>query len=411
MFKTIFSNALDNTRKEFQDFKSRYTLFMPHPISMIGGTRFLLLSKMNQKSQENFNMACVQIFTQLCKERNIFIDEPLVYQAGLDFVANINGVKTGFIVSGRQNFTPNLSDDVLNIIQKVNVIVLENPYEQEYTFYTPNNHTYKYKNIVDCILARDFFDLIDSDLYNIFLKNASEYTNAIEKELGLTISLLPTLNELEKHKDKTKQMLLRFVYLHDLNEIFNENELVKFQNRFSQHVDLLIGDYDFAKSFLSSEWNYNANRYLNSELDQTGIVAGYIKSIEQLFLAIFRSLCEEYTLEFLVNRRAITLQSATILRLQKYNNKYWNDKHLQTEFGNLIQYARKYSKDIMYYNPKYKAILDFIEEYKDDIRNEFFHKNNLYTRDEIVDIRQRTLCVLFLLLSTFKIDNEKFKQI
>ena len=48
----------------------------------------------------------------------------------------------------------------------------------------------------------------------------------------------------------------------------------------------MVGTADFAVSFISSEWNYQAYQ-LTENLDMTGIVAGYLKSIEQLLYCIF----------------------------------------------------------------------------------------------------------------------------
>ena len=44
---------------------------------------------------------------------------------------------------------------------------------------------------------------------------------------------------------------------------------------------------DFADSFIASEWNYDVNQ-ATGVLDQTGIIAGYLKSVEQLLYAVIK---------------------------------------------------------------------------------------------------------------------------
>lgn len=45
--------------------------------------------------------------------------------------------------------------------------------------------------------------------------------------------------------------------------------------------ELMIGQSDFADSFISSEWYYDIHT-ITGVIDETGVVTGYLKSIEQL---------------------------------------------------------------------------------------------------------------------------------
>lgn len=62
---------------------------------------------------------------------------------------------------------------------------------------------------------------------------------------------------------------------HIINHNYHDIELYK----------AIVGESGFAESFISSEWYFRAHDDF-SFLEQTAVIAGYLKSIEQLLFAI-----------------------------------------------------------------------------------------------------------------------------
>ena len=52
-------------------------------------------------------------------------------------------------------------------------------------------------------------------------------------------------------------------------------------------------------------------------------------------------------------------------------------------------------------------MIDFLMEYIGKDRNRYLHKDNLDEWDKIVEIRTKTYCAYFMILSTFKINKEQ----
>ena len=111
----------------------------------------------------------------------------------------------------------------------------------------------------------------------------SEY----QEKLGYKITELCSERVLNRFKEETEHTLRMFDYHALLPEGINRSQIAKLDNNYlgRNRVKLMVGTGDFAKSFITSEWLYK--KYVFSkELDNTYIVAGYLKSVEQLLFDI-----------------------------------------------------------------------------------------------------------------------------
>ena len=172
--------------------------------------------------------------------------------------------------------------------------------------------------------------------------------------------------------------------------ILNDNIILN--NFFNNKMyEVLIGDSDFAKSFLSSEYLYS--QYKGREaLDFTTIVSGYIKSVEILM--------------------------KEIIEILDPNSQDYEPNNCS--MGNLSTVIKNSNNIIIYNlsNPIRKIINDCFYAYNEDIRNQFMHKDIITewssSNDNIIDvnkIRNNTLFLYYLLLGATKLKNSNKKDL
>lgn len=181
-----------------------------------------------------------------------------------------------------------------------------------------------------------------------------------------------------------------------------------------------VGGSEFADSFISSEWFRGLHRYTH-ELDQTGTVAGYIKSIEQLlYLMVKQWRGQGKTVPTSFNKKTKTYDSFRDLddysedELQKL--PLWNLAHFfDPKIGNDALYTGRGSSN---------ALLRMLRRFTGQDRNGYFHKHNLHCtyraqriepgRDEecvagnetndLERIRQEVMLLHFAILGSCKIN-------
>ena len=157
---------------------------------------------------------------------------------------------------------------------------------------------------------------------------------------------------------------------------------------------LLIGNADFAESFVTSEWLYKKYFFLD-DLDNTFIVAGYLKSIEQLLWDIIfitgngRQMDGIYIAEENVDAIDKTLGS-----LQHFLNTWSNDDLFRSDFGNAKHFV------MSYLNRR-------ISHWRKAHRNGYFHKHNLKKKETIQAIREETCFLYFLILGALKLSSQE----
>lgn len=161
---------------------------------------------------------------------------------------------------------------------------------------------------------------------------------------------------------------------------------------------LLLGNGDFAESFLTSEWLYK-KYFMLEELDNTFIVAGYLKSIEQLLWDII----------FMVGKgrkiRKVTIDEnnknvidKTLGALQSFMSNWSNTDLFQGAFEGGKAYVRDY-------------LAIQISDWRNDYRNGYFHKHALKEKARIDAIREETFFLYFLILGAVRMTPEQVKKL
>lgn len=167
-------------------------------------------------------------------------------------------------------------------------------------------------------------------------------------------------------------------------------------NYFSNYIDNLDISKDsnlsWFTSILSSQWAYVHLRYL-PYLDNTSIVSGYLKSIEQLLLNLIDEDCKKNNYRAIYNNKVVNVENS---------NKFM--------LGDLIDYISESERFIT--NKEFKEeVLSLLYPWKNKSRNGYFHKDILTSKEKIESIRKNTLLITYILIVYFESGKEICEKI
>ncbi|WP_346677260.1 hypothetical protein [Erysipelatoclostridium sp. An173] len=258
------------------------------------------------------------------------------------------------------------------------------------------------KKIIEVFELKRLFEILFSEKeYEIFLEYANEFYTKCNMIINYKTVVTPTKDTIEKYKLKKIKMLKEFEY----EETFrlNDNiflEDINFQTIYSNFIDnqmyrAMVSCNDFADSFISSEWLYDVYSNAMGDLDLTGIVTGYLKSVEQLLYQIVKFHSGE---------------GIPIKTINKGFQPYI--ENMEIEIDNTLWSINKFvtsNKAKLAINRKIRGcIYNAIDTWKNLNRNGYFHKNNLYKKDnKIEDIRSQTILLYFLILGGINFNSKE----
>ena len=178
------------------------------------------------------------------------------------------------------------------------------------------------------------------------------------------------------------------------NYTLEQEELNKIKKQFfdDKAYQGLLGSRDFAESLVTAEWLFDSMKRAQA-IDLTIIGMGYFKAIEQL---LFELIClhknEGRQIKKDYSRRDL---SSTV----ELNDVNIDDEAIDTTIGSMTVFYRDnldmLRSDLTWRTRKY--ILETIFEFK-DLRNGYFHKDNIHDWVKIEAIRNSTFKLLFLLM-------------
>ena len=254
---------------------------------------------------------------------------------------------------------------------------------------------------IKIILIKDFFDkFFGPDEFPVFMEYVTEFNERARTCVGFNTVIAPSDDSIEKFKKDKSEMLHTYNYLNRLPEDVYKNQAnILYDNYINRGLyRAMTGSSSFADSFVSSEWLYSINKVTNS-LDQTAVVIGYLKSVEQLLYSIVRLWID--TGRTIKRKGANNLIDFTIA----------NEDLIDTTLGSLIGFVKYYS-DIFDVNSYLKRhIIDALIDWRVNYRNDHLHKDNLYESNEIDAIRQKAIYIYFLLLGGFNIADSEFDTV
>lgn len=268
---------------------------------------------------------------------------------------------------------------------------------------------------VEFVLFEDFLGLLfGEEERNAFLEEMSNFKEEMHNALGYQITEMCSPHNLAKLKEELENDIKNLDYGRIKKEISDElknNDKFKdlnsrnfqlIENVFLNYknYEVLLGNSDFAESLATSEWLYK-KYFAFGELDNTYIVAGYLKSIEQLLWDIIFIIGKGRQ----IGSKKITISESnlneidrTLGSLQYFLNSYENDRFFLDAFMNSKHFVMQFLNEI-------------IDYWRIQYRNGYFHKDNLSDKTKIEAIREKTFFLYFLILGSIKLDNFAKKKL
>ena len=200
----------------------------------------------------------------------------------------------------------------------------------------------------------------------------------------------------------------------------DEDDMQRIKNAFFtlNHRDALIGDSDFAKSFITSEYLFKTVRD-GLSIDYTSVVVGYLKSVEQLLYLLY--LCafgnsNELTYWDKCNKtKDFDISNPEKYRYDPYDESCMQEKYEHKkktgknapEIGELTRFLRYYEEMHSISENGKEYIFRCLEDFRKYCRNSHFHKDNIDSSeyDTVKRIRNNAHLCLYYVLGAFRILN------
>lgn len=244
--------------------------------------------------------------------------------------------------------------------------------------------------------------LFGEDEFSKFKNAMSTFKDEVHRIIGYQLTEVLNEDNLLKLKNETERELLDFPY--DDFKFLRYEEFRIFAEKFdlirsmflNERYKVLLGKKDFAESFLTSEWLYK-NYVTSKEMDNTFIVAGYLKSIEQLLWDIL-VLTEDK--DKFKKGKSLACEDKIHCTLWNLENFIANKKNqwlFDGIFGNDVKYVQRYLKNVT-------------KHWRENHRNGYFHKDNLDV-DNVSEIRKETYLLYMLILGSLDLSDDKLEKL
>ncbi len=260
------------------------------------------------------------------------------------------------------------------------------------------------------VLFEDFtMDHFGFEELILFKKAMANYKEEMHQAVGYQVTEIFNSHNLELLKrmlidefpkypyDRIKEDRLRDFraersYFRDLSDInyARIKEIFLEQGRYN----LLLGNSNFSKSFLTSEWLYKKYFSLPG-MDNTFIVTGYLKSMEQMLWNIINIIGEGRQL------------GDEIIQVGRHNDD------IRTTLGNMEYFITDYSNDDLYdraFGENTHFVMQYLRcqlsDWRSQNRNGYLHKDNLEGKEAVETVRDETYFLYMLILGSLALDEE-----
>ena len=268
---------------------------------------------------------------------------------------------------------------------------------------------------------KEFFDInFGAEEYLVFLSYAEKFNERAKMLIGYKTIATPTADAVEKFRAKKESMIETINYDREYSISLPSDQLDIIRHNYIERglYRLVTGDSSFADSFISSEWYYGIST-ATSAIDQTGIVTGYLKSVEQLLFEIIK------LYEGCGKRIGINHSKEDTFTGTTYSNGNFidlveaNEEYMDSTLGSLIRFIRNKDRNGNFFNSDVfdvnedtmQYLIDTLYSWKDNERNDHLHKDNLYTEEEVVAIRHQVFQLYYLILGSFKIRDRDLERL
>lgn len=317
------------------------------------------------------------------------------------FILKKDHKRIGYIIS--LILTPSLDYESLEAtgVDSVKVVSLINPQKNLETLeLITREEEKKYHGFVEFIVLKDFFELFRLDEFSKYMEYAEIFNNNVRNLIGFNTIVMPSEESVCSFRDKISVELSQYSYKTYLPAgLYNSQVGIMVNNYFDRGLyKAMTGTSTFADSFIGSEWYYSIYKAAGN-LEQTAVVVGYLKSIEQLIYSVIKlSIDQDKTIK--ANGRGEYIPFTKV-----------NEKSIDKNLGSLIEFMKNYPE---IYNVNSFAkwhIIDTLDIFRKKCRNERLHKDNIYSCEEIEEIRAQALYIYFLILGGCKINDDQFVEL
>lgn len=250
----------------------------------------------------------------------------------------------------------------------------------------------------------DYFGKEEYDRFSIAL---SSYIGSVKDCIGYNTVKTLTPGSLVNFRKVTENEILKYSYDELLSiRVRNYNlDSVEFNKLKQQFFDDktyqgLLGSRDFAESLVTAEWLFDSMKKARA-IDLTTIGMGYFKAVEQL---LFELICLHKNEGRQIKKDYSKHDLPPTLELSDANI---DDEAIDNTIGSMANFYKN-NLDILRSDLKFrtkKYILETIFKFK-NLRNGYFHKDNIHDWSKIETIRKSTFELLFLLMGATTLTEE-----
>lgn len=432
LFDTFIDSVLFDLSKSrsFLDDNSTINLCL----FKVANPEFYELERINELFGEKVLESFAYLLYQLLKLHGYSPTEPESYknwgQSSNPLICELDGIKSALVLGGTKAPMKDCG------VSRIYNIALWNPALHSFDNYADNlgNGIEQHNTMATTFFSTYFGDEAGEKL----IECSQELNRRAIATHGLYATHIPTPLERNQFRRRIErdaegntreaESLLRSWGLSD-------DEIAKLRYNFIERnrYKTLFGFDDHAQSYISSEWRF-ANNKLTDGLEQTGTVAGYLKCIEQLAwnIAMAWSATTDgaprfFSLPDMASKRRVYKDYCYILSetngsFTKYSKEKngrrcfvfpletLSDHYSEITLGALEFFYRYnylnggiYLQETINVNARDSEgfggfLADRLSDYRERIRNERFHRDNLNDLGEVAKIRTETFALAYLLL-------------
>ena len=284
---------------------------------------------------------------------------------------------------------------------------------------------------VNLSLKSFFIEFFSVETYNLFIDIVKKAVKTANNEIGFQTIPNLSLHHLSDFKNNRIEHFKKFdykslEYIHETTAntfrgVTKEDNDCVYNNFINNKLyHLFVCNSDFSKCFITSEYLYSIFKN-GDKLDYTSIVSGYLKSIEQLIYELMKICLNNTTEELWITRKSgLNRIKNKDKKMYLDNNSRENpdnkghyqisfipesEQYFDTSLGSLIWFLHDYKNLWCLSKQSFDYIFGIngiLQKYKQECRNEHFHKDNIYDYKKVERIRNNTILLFFLILGSIK---------
>lgn len=284
------------------------------------------------------------------------------------------------------------------------------------------------KGKVRFITFQEFFCLFFSEeTYSLFTEKIKDAIHTANRIVGFQTIPQLTLSNLSELKKKSatdiKSIDYQSLKMSPLSNSKTNKEIIfhfkqfEYQTMLNNFIDnkyylALLGKQEFARCFITSEYLYSIFK-MDYPFDYTSVAAGYFKTVEQLIYHLVRLTLDDNPQDLWIkkNRKTQGLSRSDIRDNPHFKNdkhppkqvrfKKDLDKYFDISLGSLCNFLCDNKDAWTISSSSVETTRKILSYYSQNCRNEHFHKENIFSPNDIEVIRNNTLLVCFLVLGAY----------